>query len=277
MGCRGRIRRFRPGQRLRNTTVSTAPPPSAPATVTLPPWRSASLRTRASPRPRLPCAGRSLVDQPSVRFDAYCSGATPGPLSRTRRTTVRPSARSPTSIRASPDPAAASVALSTRLPTTVTRPRGSTTRSGSSVPGASRSETPRSAATVALPTSRAASSGSCTFSVTCSAVARWTPTTSVTNSMASWSPAPADPAACAAGWRARGPGRSASISPVVESSSRPRRSSSVRSRRVTTAPPSSVSIRLASRTRPPWTASRSSPTTRPASTSAVLPPSSTSA
>lgn len=253
--------------------MNTAPPSAAVATAALPPWRSASRRTSASPSPRFPCAGSSLVDQPSVKIDSRWSAGTPAPLSRTRRITVGPSAHSPTSTRASADPAAASSALSTRLPTTVTRPRGSTSRSGSRVPGAMRSETPRSADTVALPTRSAASSGSWTRSVTCSAVARWTPTTSVTNSIASScissSSRPrrvCSRLACSWSWA-----RSASIRPRVESSSRPRCSSSVRSRRVATAPPSSVGIRLASRTRLPRTVSRSSPTTRPASTSAVRP------
>lgn len=253
--------------------MNTAPPSWASDTDTLPPCRSASRRTRGSPRPRLPWAGSSLVDQPSMKMDSWSPAGTPGPLSRTRSTTVRLSARSPTSIRASADPAAASSALSTRLPRTVTRPRGSTSRSGSKVPAAMRRATPRSAATVALPTRSEASSGSCTFSVTCSAVARWTPTTSVTNSTASScissSSSPrrvCSRLACSWSWA-----RSASIRPWVESSSRPRYSSSVRSRRVTTAPPSSVGIRLARRTRLPRTVTRSSPVTRPASTSVVRP------
>lgn len=223
--------------------------------------------------------GLRLLGRPALGEDLLAArGGDPGPLSRTRSTAVRPSARSSTSTRGAGEPTAASRALSTRLPTMVTRPPGSTRRSGRRLAAASRSGTPRSAATAALPTRRAASSGSRTFSVTCSAVVRCTPATSVTNSIASsCRPSSSRPRrvwrrlACSWSWARR-----ASMRPRVESSSRPRCSSSVRSRRVATAPPSSVGIRLATRTRGPWTVSRSRPVTRPDRTSAVRPAPSTS-
>lgn len=254
--------------------MKTAPPPARAVTRAMPPYRSASRRTSARPSPRPRCAGDCFVVQPSAKIRSRASGGTPGPSSDTRSTTVVPSARSSTST----SERAASRALSMRLPSTVTRSRGSTTRSGSKVAGETDRLAPRSAAIADLPTSRADNSGSLTRSATCSAEARWASATSPTKSTASsYRPSSSSPSrvcsrlACSWSWA-----RSASSSPCVLSSSRPSRSSSVRSRRVATAPPSPVGIRLATSTRDPLTVSRSVPATRPASTSVVRPGGSTS-
>lgn len=160
-------------------TVKTAPGPSL--TVIVPPCRCVSRWTRASPSPRraVPRSGR--VDQPSSKIDSAAPDGIPGPLSATRTITKSTASISESSTSRPPvgggPSAAASIALSSRLPTMVSSRR----RCGGSSPSAESSlstiRTPRSAATVVL----------ATISPTSSAF----PIRSRTDSVNAWS-APAD-------------------------------------------------------------------------------------
>src|SRR6266540_6390149 len=100
-------------------TVNTAPPSLRASTD--PPSRSAVAPTSARPSPRRPATPPAFVDQPASKIRDNASADMPGPSSRTSIITASPSASSRTPIRPPRRSASASSALSTRLPTIVTR------------------------------------------------------------------------------------------------------------------------------------------------------------
>src|SRR5215207_2328743 len=163
--------------------VNTAPP--SVATSTRPSWRPTTWRTSASPSPR-PC-GRppGLVDQPRVKACSSRPGSSPGPLSATRTSRSVSAWRTVTVTRRGAGAAkAASTALSIRLPTMVTRSRGSIPVGPTAVSSVTTSSTPRSWASAALPSSNATSTGSSTTARSWSA-RRWAAASSaVANSTA---------------------------------------------------------------------------------------------
>ncbi|CAL9285123.1 hypothetical protein SUDANB51_07212 [Streptomyces sp. enrichment culture] len=121
-----------------------------------PPCRSQTSLVRASPMPRSPSRAAFVV-KPWENTSWASSGATPGPESRTTISTLEASWRSATSTQASSSWAAASTALSTRLPTTVATSAASSGDSRSSaVSSEIRRLTLRSAARDAFAISRAA-------------------------------------------------------------------------------------------------------------------------
>src|SRR5690606_20520407 len=156
-----------------------------PASSTTPPWRWAALRTSASPSPR-PMPSSGLVLNPRSNARSATSGAIPGPLSLTLSSTASSATPAPNRTHRGSGPSrAASIALSRRLPTMVTRSRGSAVPAGRCVPSSTRSSTPRSPAAAAFPTTSAATSGTAipetTASVRCWAVS----SSAVANSSAS--------------------------------------------------------------------------------------------
>src|SRR5574340_494154 len=123
------------------------------------PWcRVTTWDTRASPSPRCP----DLVEYPRVRARSTASDDMSGPLSATLSTIIESSSRTVTSTQGSVVARAASMALSTRLPTSVTSSRRDRAVTGpSAVSSVTVRSTPRSAASPTLPSSNAASAGSC--------------------------------------------------------------------------------------------------------------------
>ena len=162
-------------------------------------------------------------------------------------------------MRRSAVPATASIALSTRLPRTVTRSRGEPTANDAGSSPVTVSEMPRSAASADLPSSSAATTGSPTAPTTRSVSIWATFSSSVTKSIAS-SVRPIsmrETTVCsrlAASWVCA---RSDSVRPRTMSSSPVTACSSVWSRRVTTAPTSlpsqKAALELATRTWSPVT------------------------
>src|SRR5439155_9244608 len=139
------------------SAVKTAPP--SLLTRSQPPRRCATWRASASPSPW--CDVPVFVVKPSSKISSATAVPTPGPESRTRTPTPSGPAWTATSTHPpAPDEATASTALSTRLPTTVTRSRASAASAGRRVSPASRNSTPRSLAIEALASRRAASAGS---------------------------------------------------------------------------------------------------------------------
>lgn len=259
----------------------------APACVlvtdTSPPRRLHTSRVSARPIPRSPpCA--ALVVNPCENTSCASSGATPGPESRTTISTLEASWRSSTSTQASwSSPAleplaAASTALSTRLPSTVATSAESV---GSSRSSAVRSEifnrTLRSAARADLAMSSAATARSRTRLVRfrssdsrCLRRARTYRTTS------SCSPIWMSPEmVCSWLENSWACARSSSVVLRKEPNSRSSWASSVRSRRVVTEPrrrPSLVtSIRFITRTRPRRTTTSSRRARSPGSPSGAVP------
>ena len=204
---------------------------------------------------RAPVAARHLTDQGQADAATTAGLARPTSLQhalgvlrraprsrcpRRRWSTPSASPSTCTTIRRSVCSATASMALSTRLPTTVTSSRGRTVSSSATTSPPTTRSMPRSAASAVLPSSRAARTGS------------WTaPTTWSVSTCASLSSSVAKSTACsarpisirdttvcsrlAASWFCA---RSDSVSPRTRSSSPVTAWSSVRSRSVTTAPTS---------------------------------------
>src|SRR5690606_11932161 len=132
------------------------PPPGASSTQMVPPRRVTTWRTRVSPMPRV--RRPLLVETPGSKIRSRSAAGTPGPSSLTRTTAVAPCRARLT--RTVPPAPAASTALSSRLPRTVTTsvvPSGWTSASGSVT-----SSTPRSCAVAVFATMSAATAGSVT-------------------------------------------------------------------------------------------------------------------
>src|SRR6266568_482863 len=254
-------------------TVKTAPGPGL--TRTFPPACVTIRCTRARPRPRRSSPRGCLVVYPSWKIFAAASGGIPGPSSVTR--TVIPS---PSSARCSSTklPAgAASIALSSRLPTMVSSAWDRSAASPRSDSSDSPSRTPRSAATACLASSSAATNGLPIRSRVDRASSPCRALISSMNASAcAWSPSSIRPArvctrlANSCCWA-----RNASVSPRTLSSSRSTPTSSVRSRTVTTAPSSRpcrrIGIRLTTRQYSSVSTVSSGPPTAPASTSRSRP------
>src|SRR6266536_4289025 len=141
-----------PGSRATNTAPQSAP--DRRVSSRSPPCRRATWRASASP---MPC-GRSpsaWVVTPGWNSRSARSAGTPSPLSTTTRCRVSASASTETSTQAGRrvPPAAAAVALSTKLPSAVTTSSGAVSRAGRKESGLSRSCTPRSEAAAFFPAS----------------------------------------------------------------------------------------------------------------------------
>ncbi len=259
-----------------STAVNTAPP-SWP-TLIIPPRPSTICRTRARPSPRRAPVTEDLVVTPSVKICSRMSCGTPGPESRTRisRSASAATRVSSTSRGAGPC-AAASMALSMRLPATVSTPVMSPMCCSTRLSGMIRSRTSRSPASDTLARMRAASFGSPIASINWSVSSPRAADTSVTN----WIASPVCPSStsptrvCSRFANSWDCARSVSVSPMASSSSRLRLSDSVRSWNVTTQPTCwrllLMGIRLAARMRSSCSTSRSLPVALPVTTSAIRP------
>lgn len=135
-------------------------------TVTEPPDLHTTRSTRARPSPRPPACRGGLVEKPSWKIEPAAPGGMPGPVSLTRMVIPCSSSAIRTVTWAGGGPRrAASIALSMRLPRTVTTVSTSSGRRVSRESSVGSNVTSRSAATVALATMRAVTTRLLTFAL----------------------------------------------------------------------------------------------------------------